>query len=170
MVGMDTAFYAGRVMWEAFPSRVVASPVLPALVKAGRLGRKSGKGFFRYDLHKKNAAPQPDPELPNIIEQYFRERKTFTQEQLQHRLFLPMVLEATRVLQDHIVRDARDIDLGLIFGLGFPAFRGGLMWWADEVGARQLVEWLKPYENLGERLQPTPLLLEMAQHGRKFYE
>ena len=80
-----------------------------------------------------------------------------------------MVLEATRALADGIVRDVRDIDLGMIFGLGFPAFRGGLMWWADEVGAQQLVEWLKPFESLGERLEPTPLLLEMAQQGRKFY-
>lgn len=169
MVGMDTAFYAGRTMWEAFPRRTVASPILPALVKAGRLGRKSGRGFFLYDKHKKHGGPQPDPDLGKIVDQYIREHRTFSHDELQRRLFLPMVLEATRALQDKIVRDVRDIDLGMIFGLGFPAFRGGLMWWADEVGAAQLVEWLKPFEQYGERLQPTPLLLDMAQHGRKFY-
>src|SRR5690606_28392670 len=116
MVGLDTAFYAGRVMWEAFPKRIGTSPLLPALVKAGRLGRKSGRGFFLYDASKKNSSPQPDPELAKFVEPYIRERKTFTTEQLQHRLFLPMVLEATRALADGIVRDVRDIDLGMIFG------------------------------------------------------
>ena len=67
------------------------------------------------------------------------------------------------------MRDPRDIDLGLIFGLGFPAFRGGLMFWADSLGAAKIVEMLKPFESFGERMQPTPLLLEMARSGSKFY-
>ena len=64
MVGLDTAFYAGRTMWEAFPDRISASPILPALVKAGRLGRKSGLGFFSYQNKKKRA--QPDPDLQQL--------------------------------------------------------------------------------------------------------
>ena len=80
-----------------------------------------------------------------------------------------MLLEATRMLEDKIVRDVRDVDLGLIFGLGFPPFKGGLLYWADTIGAAKLVEMLKPLEPLGERFQPTPLLLEMAASGRKFY-
>ncbi|MCA9210329.1 MAG: multifunctional fatty acid oxidation complex subunit alpha, partial [Planctomycetales bacterium] len=87
-----------------------------------------------------------------------------------HRLFLSMLLEATRVLSAGIVRDVRDIDLGLIFGLGFPPFRGGLLWWADTLGAAKIVELLKPLESLGPRMQPTPLLLKMAEEGRKFYD
>ena len=63
----------------------------------------------------------------------------------------------------------RDVDLGLIFGIGFPAFRGGLLFWADQVGAAEIVERLKPLEFLGARAQPTPLLLEMAESGKKFY-
>ena len=81
-----------------------------------------------------------------------------------------MLLEATRALQDGIVRDPRDIDLGLIFGLGFPPFLGGLMFWADTLGAAKIIEMLKPFASLGERMQPTPMLLEMAQTGRKFYQ
>jgi 3-hydroxyacyl-CoA dehydrogenase/enoyl-CoA hydratase/3-hydroxybutyryl-CoA epimerase/3-hydroxyacyl-CoA dehydrogenase/enoyl-CoA hydratase/3-hydroxybutyryl-CoA epimerase/enoyl-CoA isomerase len=172
MVGLDTAFYAGKTMWEAFPQRIIASPILPALVKAGRLGKKSGRGFFLYDKANKKKAdrPQPDPELGQFIAPFVRKKEKFTQEQLQHRLFLPMLLEATRVVEEGLVRDVRDVDLGLIFGLGFPAFRGGLLFWADEVGAAQIVEWLKPLEAYGERTRPTPLLLEMARSGRKFYE
>jgi len=81
-----------------------------------------------------------------------------------------MLLEATRVLQDNIVRDPRDVDFGLIFGLGFPAFKGGLLFWADTVGADKILQMLEPLEHLGERSRPTPMLLEMAQNHRKFYQ
>ncbi len=80
-----------------------------------------------------------------------------------------MVLEATRILEAKLVRDVRDVDLGLIFGLGFPAFHGGLLFWADTLGAAKIVEMLKPFADLGVRMQPTPLLLEMAKSGGKFY-
>ena len=168
MVGLDTALYAGRTMWEAFPNRITASPILPVMVKAGRLGQKNGVGFFSYQNKKRQ--PQPDPSLKDIIATYVRGVKNYTPEELTARLFLPMLLEATRALQDQIVRDPRDIDLGLIFGLGFPPFRGGLMFWADTIGAAKIVEMLKPFEALGERMQPTPMLREMAQTGRKFYQ
>ena len=168
VVGLDTAMYAGRVMWEAFPDRIAASPILPALVKAGRLGQKSGAGFFKYRDRK--AKGEPDPALQPIISPYFREPVKLSHEQVTARLFLPMVLEATRVIEARIVRDVRDIDLGLIFGLGFPAFKGGLLAWADSLGAKKLVEMLKPFESLDNWLKATPLLLELAASGRKFYD
>jgi 3-hydroxyacyl-CoA dehydrogenase/enoyl-CoA hydratase/3-hydroxybutyryl-CoA epimerase/3-hydroxyacyl-CoA dehydrogenase/enoyl-CoA hydratase/3-hydroxybutyryl-CoA epimerase/enoyl-CoA isomerase len=168
MVGLDTAFYAGRTMWEAFPERITASPILPMLVKAGRLGQKSGAGFFSYANRKRQ--PEPDPALPKLLAPYIESSAKAPSQDLTARLFLPMLLEATRVLQDHIVRDPRDIDLGLIFGLGFPPFRGGLLFWADSVGAPRIVEMLKPLEAIGERMRPTPLLLDLAKRNGKFYE
>ncbi len=81
-----------------------------------------------------------------------------------------MLLEATRALEEGIVRDPRDVDLGMIFGLGFPPFKGGLLFWADQVGAASIVESLKPLESLGKRAEPTELLLEMARDHRKFYD
>jgi 3-hydroxyacyl-CoA dehydrogenase/enoyl-CoA hydratase/3-hydroxybutyryl-CoA epimerase/3-hydroxyacyl-CoA dehydrogenase/enoyl-CoA hydratase/3-hydroxybutyryl-CoA epimerase/enoyl-CoA isomerase len=169
VVGLDTAFYAGRVMVEAFPDRTAASPILGALVKAGRLGQKSGKGFFAYKDPKGRGTP--DPEADAIVKGYVRNNpQKFTTEQIQHRLFLPMVLEATRILEAKVVRDVRDVDLGLIFGVGFPPFKGGLLFWADTLGAAKIVELLKPLESLGPRAQPTPMLLEMAKSGKKFYD
>jgi 3-hydroxyacyl-CoA dehydrogenase/enoyl-CoA hydratase/3-hydroxybutyryl-CoA epimerase/3-hydroxyacyl-CoA dehydrogenase/enoyl-CoA hydratase/3-hydroxybutyryl-CoA epimerase/enoyl-CoA isomerase len=169
MVGLDTAFYAGRVMWEAFPNRIVVSGLLINLVKAGRLGQKSGAGFFKYT--GKSDRGEPDAELAKFVGPHLREpKKRFTKDELTARLFLPMVLEATRILQEKLVRDVRDVDLGLIFGLGFPPFKGGLLFWADTLGAAKIVEMLKPFESLGERTQPTPLLLEMARTGQKFYD
>ena len=169
VVGLDTAVYAGRVMWEAFPKRTMLSPIITNLLKQGRLGQKSGAGFFKYD--DKKGRGRPDPDLPKLIAPYLRdEKQKFTAEQLTHRLFLPMFLEATRVLQEHLVRDVRDVDLGLIFGLGFPPFKGGLLFWADTVGAAKIVEWLQPLAHLGERYEPTPLLLEMSAGNHRFYD
>jgi 3-hydroxyacyl-CoA dehydrogenase/enoyl-CoA hydratase/3-hydroxybutyryl-CoA epimerase/3-hydroxyacyl-CoA dehydrogenase/enoyl-CoA hydratase/3-hydroxybutyryl-CoA epimerase/enoyl-CoA isomerase len=168
VVGLDTAFYAGRVMYEAFPDRTVASPILGAMVKAGRLGQKSGAGFFAYKDSKGRGTP--DPAAEKIVKTYVRKEQKFTQEQITHRLFLPMVLEATRILEAKVVRDVRDVDLGLIFGVGFPPYKGGLLFWADTLGAAKIVELLKPLEGLGERAKPTPMLLEMAKTGKKFYD
>ena len=80
-----------------------------------------------------------------------------------------MLLEATRVLEEGIVRDPRDVDLGLIFGIGFPPFKGGLLHWADTLGAKSLVESLKPLAKVGVRFEATPMLCEMAASARKFY-
>jgi len=167
MVGIDTAAFAGRVMWEAFPDRVVASPMLGAMAKAGRLGQKSGRGFFSYD--NKRGRPEPDPSFAKFAEVYKSGDQTFSRDELTNRLFMPMFLEATRVLQDGIVRNPRDVDLGLIFGLGFPPFKGGLLFWADTVGAVQMLENCRQLESIGARGEPTEMLLDMARQGSTFY-
>ena len=168
MVGLDTALYAGQTMARAYPKRVGTSPILESLVKAGRLGQKSGAGFFSY--RNKRGKAQADETLQSFVEPHMRdEKKLLDREQISARLFLPMLLEATRVLEEKIVRDPRDVDLGLIFGIGFPPFKGGLLFWADTLGAKQIVEMLKPLEPLGERTKPTPMLLDLAKSGGTFY-
>jgi 3-hydroxyacyl-CoA dehydrogenase/enoyl-CoA hydratase/carnithine racemase len=167
LVGLDTAVYAGIVMYQAFPDRVISSPLVPAMVKQGRLGQKSGRGFYRYT--NKRGRAQPDPDLEPLLATYRRGERRFSREELIDRLFLPMLLEATRMLQERIVRDVRDVDLGLIFGLGFPAFQGGLLFWADRVGAAKLLQRLEPLKALGPRFEPTPMLKELAATGGTFY-
>ena len=168
LVGLDTAFNAGRTMWEAFPDRYIASPVIPALLKAGRLGRKNGLGFYNY-RNKKQRAEQ-DPAVATILETYTKTKLTLTTDQITLRLFLPMLLEATRVLEEGIVDNPRDVDLGLIYGLGFPPFRGGLCFWADTLGAAKLLERVQSLAETGKKLPVTVLLQEMAQAERKFYD
>ncbi|HVX10136.1 MAG TPA: 3-hydroxyacyl-CoA dehydrogenase NAD-binding domain-containing protein [Pirellulales bacterium] len=169
VVGLDTAYYAGQVMHEAFPDRIGESPLLAAMVKAGRLGQKKGVGFFAYK-EKRDGRGTPDPSLSEIVKPLMRGPAKLNEQQIVERLFLPMVLEATRILAEKKVRDPRDVDLGLIYGIGFPPFKGGLLFWADTIGAAKLVEMLKPYQSLGKRYEPTPMLLEMAKSGKTFYE
>lgn len=168
VVGLDTALFAGGVMVEAFPGRFLKSPLLETMVQAGRLGQKSRSGFFAYK--EKSDRGEPDPTFDAVLKPFLREPQKLDGETIVQRLFLPMLLEATRVLEEKKVRDPRDVDLGLIFGIGFPPFKGGLLFWADTLGAKKIVEMLKPFASLGERYAPTPLLLELARTNGKFYD
>ena len=91
------------------------------------------------------------------------------QDEITDRLFLPMFLEATRVLEEGIVREPADVDMGLILGIGFPPFKGGILRWADSVGAGKLMERLEPYRTLGKRYEPTEALARHASTGEVFY-
>jgi 3-hydroxyacyl-CoA dehydrogenase/enoyl-CoA hydratase/3-hydroxybutyryl-CoA epimerase/3-hydroxyacyl-CoA dehydrogenase/enoyl-CoA hydratase/3-hydroxybutyryl-CoA epimerase/enoyl-CoA isomerase len=167
VVGIDTAYYAGSVMYQAFPDRCIANPLIVQMVKTKRLGQKTGAGFYKYKDPKGRG--EPDGEFAKLLEAHLRKPRKLSSEEITHRLFLPMLLEATRILEDKIVRDVRDVDLGLIYGIGFPPFKGGLLFWADTVGAKQIVEWLGPLEPLGERMKPTATIRRMAKTGEKFY-
>ena len=173
VVGLDTAVHAGRTMLEAYPDRVVPAQIVQKLVDRGRNGQKSGKGFFDYPPAKGGKPPRgtESEEVSKLIaECRTGEARKFSTEELTDRLFLPIILEATRILEDGLVRDVRDVDLGLILGIGFPPFRGGLLFWADQLGAAKVVEKLKPYAKLGKRFEPTATLTKLAQTGAKFYD
>lgn len=168
MVGMDTALYAGGVMRDAFPDRMIDSPILASLVAAGRLGRKSGQGFYSYQNKKQKRAF--DPELQTIVAPHVKSvGPSMSNELLTSRLFLPMLLEATHVLSDGLVRDARDVDLSLIFGIGFPPFKGGLLFWADRLGVGKILQMLEPLASYGARFAPTEFLKDLAHRGASFY-
>jgi 3-hydroxyacyl-CoA dehydrogenase/enoyl-CoA hydratase/3-hydroxybutyryl-CoA epimerase/3-hydroxyacyl-CoA dehydrogenase/enoyl-CoA hydratase/3-hydroxybutyryl-CoA epimerase/enoyl-CoA isomerase len=162
VVGLDTSLYAGRVMHAAFPDRAVASPLLEELVAKGRLGQKSGAGFYKYGKGLKGS---DDPAFAEILAKYRKQPRQFSQEEITERLFLPMLTEATRVLEEGIVRDPADVDMGLILGIGFPAWRGGLLRWADSLGVPKVLELLKKHESLGTRFAPTASLRHLAAAG-----
>src|SRR6202044_449046 len=116
--------------------------------QAGRLGQKSGSGFYAYPKGPKGV---DDPALAGFLSKARRSTRTISPEEITDRLFLPMLTEATRVLAERIVRDPADVDMGLILGIGFPPFRGGLLRWADSVGIANLIAKLEKYSSLGKR-------------------
>jgi 3-hydroxyacyl-CoA dehydrogenase/enoyl-CoA hydratase/3-hydroxybutyryl-CoA epimerase/3-hydroxyacyl-CoA dehydrogenase/enoyl-CoA hydratase/3-hydroxybutyryl-CoA epimerase/enoyl-CoA isomerase len=173
VIGLDVAVHAGRTMLEAFPDRVVPAPILAMLVERGRLGQKVGRGFFDYAAAKDGKLPRgtDSDEVAHLVDECRNgELRKFTPEELTDRLFLPMLVEATRVLEDGLVRDVRDVDLALIFGIGFPPFRGGLLFWADQLGAAPIVKKLAAYKSLGQRFEPTKMLTNLAQTNSRFYD
>jgi len=171
LIGLDTAFYAGLVLSAAYGDRIEASPVIPALVKAGRLGRKTGAGFYRYSGGgQQGRIVGLDDTAAGAIARYAHPRRESNDRTITDRLFLPMLLEALRGLDEGLVRDGRDIDLAVIHALGFPAFRGGILAWADSLGAAEIVRRLEPLADLGPRMLPTERLLAHARSGRPFTE
>jgi 3-hydroxyacyl-CoA dehydrogenase/enoyl-CoA hydratase/3-hydroxybutyryl-CoA epimerase/3-hydroxyacyl-CoA dehydrogenase/enoyl-CoA hydratase/3-hydroxybutyryl-CoA epimerase/enoyl-CoA isomerase len=169
MIGLDTAFYAGLVLNDAYGDRIEPSPVIPAMVKSGRLGRKTGAGFYRYSGSGPRArVERPDEGVAAVIAPYALPARGGDDRTIIDRLILPMVLEATRVLDEGIVRDGCDVDLAVIHALGFPPFRGGLLAWADTIGAAGILARLAPLSDLGLRMKPTPRLEALARGGGRF--
>ncbi len=166
VVGLDTSLYAGGVVNTAFADRSVATKVLDELVAAGRLGQKSGAGFYSYAKGPRGA---DDPALAAILERVRKGHREFTPEEMTDRLFLPMLTEASRILEEGVVRDPADVDMGLILGIGFPPFRGGILRWADDLGLPAVVDKLKKYEPLGARFRPTEQIRRLAAEGKGFY-
>jgi len=166
LVGLDTSLYAGRVINTAFADRAVSTRVLDELVAAGRLGQKSGAGFYSYAKGSRGA---DDPALEAILARCRTGRREIGKEEITDRLFLPMLTEASRVLTEGIVREPGDVDMGLLLGIGFPPFRGGLLRWADEVGLANVLERLKKYEALGPRFRTTEQMRKLAAEGKGFY-
>jgi 3-hydroxyacyl-CoA dehydrogenase/enoyl-CoA hydratase/3-hydroxybutyryl-CoA epimerase/3-hydroxyacyl-CoA dehydrogenase/enoyl-CoA hydratase/3-hydroxybutyryl-CoA epimerase/enoyl-CoA isomerase len=167
IVGLDTALYAGRVVNTAFADRARNTRILDELVAAKRLGQKSGAGFYSY---AKGSRGSDDPAFEAILQRCRTgPPRTFGAEEITDRLFLPMLTEASRVLSEGIVREPGDVDMGLILGIGFPAFKGGILRWADSLGLRQVLEKLQKYEPLGPRFRPTEQMRQLAAEGKGFY-
>jgi 3-hydroxyacyl-CoA dehydrogenase/enoyl-CoA hydratase/3-hydroxybutyryl-CoA epimerase len=162
-VGIDVGEKIGHVLEAAFGERMAVPAALHEVVAAGRLGRKNGKGFYTYGSGRKQVDETVYAHLPGA-------RQRIPAEQIEERVVLQLVNEAIRCLGEGILRSARDGDVGAVFGLGFPPFRGGPFRWADAVGTRGLCDALKRLEERhGPRFAPAPLLVELASTGRAFH-
>ncbi len=166
-VGLDIAGKSGAIMAEAFADRMQPSEALQKVLGAGRLGRKGGKGFYLYDGAGKRG------DVDESVYDLFpggAGRNNMAKEAIQQRLSLAMVNEAARCLEDGIIRSARDGDIGAVFGIGFPPFRGGPFRHIDAVGAAEVVKQLEALnaQHPG-RFAPARNLIEMAKAGKTFY-
>ena len=155
------------VMQSAYGERIVPAPGpgVAALVKEGRLGRKSGRGFYVYKGGKKRGVDESVYGLLGI-----HPNGGPRPAEILQRLVLGMVNEAARALGEGVVRNPRDGDIGAIFGFGFPPFRGGPLRYADDLGAERVVGDLERLaERYGARFAPSEVLQEHARRGTKFY-
>ncbi|HJQ55015.1 MAG TPA: fatty acid oxidation complex subunit alpha FadJ [Gemmatimonadaceae bacterium] len=183
-VGLDVATKAGKIMADAFPDRMHPAKSIQSVVAAGRYGRKSRKGFYTYDSSGKKGEvdqtvyglflppgnvpvttaitspsggePSAPAEMPSI--------------QIQQRTVLAMLNEAVRCLSDGIIRSPRDGDVGAVFGIGFPPFRGGPFRYMDTLGIQIVVQRLEDLNaRFPGRFEPAEMLLEMARRRQTFY-
>lgn len=161
-IGLDVTLHAGWVMNKAFPQRAVESPTLLKMIELGRLGRKAKLGFLKYtsDVSWENEGVV-DPALENLLPKTSDE---LSGEEIAQRLFLPMLCEALRAVEEKVVPHFWQTDLAVLLGLGFPESRGGICFWADALGLPELVRLLQPLQNrFGERFAPPQTLLDFAQ-------
>ena len=167
-VGIDVAAKGGETLSAAWPERMPSDPAFSKMVASGRLGRKSKKGFYRYEGDKRAGA---DSGAYADLGLAVPGGADASPEDIQQRLLLAMINEAAFCLQENVVQNAAKLDLAMIFGTGFPPFRGGLMKYADSIGAKVLVEGLqKMSSRLGPRFSPAPLLVQLAASGGKFHQ
>ncbi len=172
VVGMDTAVHAANVMAEGFPDRMQPGfrSTTEVMVDAGRLGQKSGKGYYAYAPDRKGRPKKnPDPESYELIASVVGERREFSPEEIVARCMIPMVNEVARCLEEKIVATPYEADMALIYGIGFPPFRGGACRYVDQMGAAQFVELADRYAGLGKLYEAPQLLRDMATAGRKFF-
>jgi 3-hydroxyacyl-CoA dehydrogenase len=138
-------------------------------VAGGRLGQKSGKGFYRYEGRKRIV----DPEVTALIEEVSRElgirRRAIPDEEILDRLLHPLINEGARILEEGIAIRASDIDVVYVYGYGFPAYKGGPMFWGEESGLARVVETMRRLAPThGARWRPAPLLERLALEGGGF--
>ncbi len=152
-------------------ARGTVAPIADAIVAKGRFGQKTGAGYYRYDENRKR---QPDPEVERIIlevsERMGVQRRKIEDAEILERLLLPMVNEGARILEEGVAARPVDIDVVFVNGFGWPAWRGGPMFWADRMGLKQVRDKLAHYaEATGDpNLRAAPLIERLAAEGGSF--
>jgi len=166
-VGIDVGAKVGKIMVAEFGDRMVAPPGMEKLVADDRKGRKNSRGFYLYGSEAKGERAV-DASVYAVIGT--EPTNAMPASEIAERCTLQMVNEAVRCLGEGILRSPRDGDIGAIFGLGFPPFRGGPFRYIDAVGAEAVLMKLRGWESkYGARFTPAPLLIEKAQKGERFH-
>src|SRR5690554_1489389 len=166
-IGIDVCVKVGKIMHEGLGERATPSSLSHKLFEKELLGKKNGKGFYLYDEKGKSTGLNPD-----VSSMLSGKKSNLDAQTIQIRLFLPMVNEAAYIFADKIVDKAGTVDIGMIFGTGFPPFKGGLLRWADQEGLEQIAERLKNFAEQvsAERYAIAPFLSLMVSDNKKFYD
>ncbi|KAH9614687.1 hypothetical protein KSS87_007804 [Heliosperma pusillum] len=171
LAGYGVALAVGKEFDAAFSDRTFKSPFVDLLIKNGRNGKVNGKGFYIYE---KGAKPKPDFSVLPIIEECRRLTNimpsgkpiSVSDQEILEMVLFPVVNEACRVLDEGVVVRASDLDVASVLGMSFPSYRGGIVFWADTVGASHIYKCLKKWTNLyGNFCKPSRYLEERVAKG-----
>jgi 3-hydroxyacyl-CoA dehydrogenase/enoyl-CoA hydratase/carnithine racemase len=170
LTGIDIGYHVGRNFEKSFGERWKMSPIYELVYQTGSYGRKTGAGWFDYSGEK----PVPNPKVQEVIKKYLKEKgvkpKKLSPKEIVDRMLARAINEASFMIEEGICDRPQDMDLAVIYGLGFPPYRGGICRYADAWGIRNVYEHLlKLEQEQGVRFKPASLLKEMAESGRTFY-
>jgi 3-hydroxyacyl-CoA dehydrogenase len=165
LAGNDVGYSIRRS--RRIPADERFSPILQRVFEAGRLGQKSGLGFYRYEGRTRIS----DPQIRVLIEAVSRDlgitRREIPDEEILSRLLHPLVNEGARIIEEGIAIRASDVDVVYVNGYGFPAYKGGPMFWAQEIGFEKIIETMhKLAPSHGQRWRPAPMLERLAAAGQ----
>jgi 3-hydroxyacyl-CoA dehydrogenase/enoyl-CoA hydratase/3-hydroxybutyryl-CoA epimerase/enoyl-CoA isomerase len=171
VVGIDTAHHADAVMAVGYPDRMSheGENVIDRMFKLERFGQKNNKGFYQYELDRKGKPKKiVDEDVPALLEGIAKESREFSDEEIVERMMIPLCIETVRCLEDGIVDSPAEADMGLIYGIGFPPFRGGVFHYLDQLGLDNFCALAAKYESLGPLYQPTEKMKKMAAAGETY--
>jgi len=170
LTGIDIGYHVGRNFEKSFGERWKMSPIYELVYQTGCYGRKTGAGWYDYSSEK----PVPNSKVQEVIKKYLKEKgiklKKLSHKEIIDRMLARAINEAAYMIQEEICDRPQDMDLAIIYGLGFPPYRGGILRYADTWGIRNVYEHLlKLEQEHGIRFKPASLIKEMAESGRTFY-
>jgi 3-hydroxyacyl-CoA dehydrogenase/enoyl-CoA hydratase/carnithine racemase len=171
LTGIDIGYHVGKNFERSFGERWKISPIYELVYQTGGYGRKTGAGWYDYSGEK----PVPNPKVQEVIKKYLKERKIQTKksshQEIVDRMLARAINEAAFMIEEGICDRPQDMDLAMIYGTGFPPYRGGILRCADAWGLGNVYRYLLKMEReRGIRFKPASLLKEMAESGRAFYE
>jgi 3-hydroxyacyl-CoA dehydrogenase/enoyl-CoA hydratase/3-hydroxybutyryl-CoA epimerase len=174
VVGIDVGVKVAESLENGYGSRMKVAEILQELHQNHKnlLGKKSNLGFYNYD--KNNKITTQNLAIYEILDSIKDKIKTpeesVNDSEIIERCILTMINEASKCLEENVVKNARYLDMAMIMGAGFPAFRGGVLRYADKLGLQNIVKKLQNFEKkYGERFAVSKLLLEMEKNNQKFY-
>jgi 3-hydroxyacyl-CoA dehydrogenase len=160
------------ISWRMRKAQGARAEIADQLCEMGRFGQKTGKGFYLYEAGSRT--PKPDPEVEALIVATSQRlgivRRPLSRDEITERLLFPMINEGARILEEGIAQRSGDIDVIWVYGYGFPAWRGGLMYYADQVGLPYIRDRLAEFakQTGDQKHEPAPLLKRLADEGRGF--
>lgn len=171
LTGIDIGYHVGKNFEQSFGERWRMSPVYESVYQTGCYGRKTGSGWYDYSGEE----PVPNPKVLEIVDRYRKENgiapKEMPSQDILDRMLARAINEAAYMIHEGICDRPQDMDLAMIYGTGFPPYRGGILRYADAWGIGNVCEHLEKLEaEHGIRLKPSPLLKEMAESGETFYK
>ncbi|MEM0910169.1 MAG: fatty acid oxidation complex subunit alpha FadB [Pseudomonadota bacterium] len=172
VVGMDTADHAASVMAAGIPERMqkIENDPVTLLFGDNRLGQKNSKGFYEYSKDKRGRPVKtPSDDAYALIQPHSADRKAFDADEIIARLMIPMANESIRCLEEDIVASPAEADMTLLYGLGFPPFRGGIFRYIETMGLANFVALADKYADLGPVYQLSDGIREMASQNKSYF-